>query len=54
MQKRGVFVDSEDFLPVTKTYPEHPLSKEIPSSINIQDMKNKRQDVYKVDVARYN
>ena len=26
MQKRGVFVDGDDFLGVTDTYPQHPLS----------------------------
>lgn len=31
MQKRGVIVDAEDFLPVNSTYPEHPLSKVIPN-----------------------
>jgi len=30
MQKRGVVVDADDFLPIRSTYPEHPLSKEVP------------------------
>lgn len=30
LQKRGVFVDAEDFMPVRSTYPDHPDSKIIP------------------------
>ena len=54
MQKRGVFVDSEDFLPVTATYPAHPLSKVEPSSTNVAHMGEKRKTTYKTDVDRYN
>lgn len=50
MQKRGVFVDAEDFLPVTATYPEHPISKNIPHVRNIQELKDKRAASYKNDV----
>lgn len=31
MQKRGVFVDGDDFLGVTSTYPKHPMSDLIPN-----------------------
>lgn len=54
MQKRGVFVDAEDFLPVTKTYPDHPLSKVVPSSKHVADMKEKRKSTLKAEVDRYN
>jgi hypothetical protein len=26
LQKRGVIVDADDYLPVSSTYPQHPLS----------------------------
>lgn len=32
MQKRGVFVDGDDFLNVTDTYPKHPMSELVPGS----------------------
>jgi len=54
MQKRGVFVDAEDFLPVTKTYPDHPLSKQTPSSIHLADMHAKRKVAEIAEVDRYN
>ena len=27
LQKRGKFVDAEDYLPVTDTYPKHPMTQ---------------------------
>lgn len=30
MQKRGAFVDAEDFMPVRSTYPVHPDSLKLP------------------------
>jgi len=50
MQKRGVFVDSEDFLPVTATYPAHPLSSVPQHAVNVEEMKGQRRAVYKEDV----
>jgi len=50
MQKRGVFVDAEDFLPVTSTYPAHPLSEVVPHAVNVAEMKDQRRGVYKEDV----
>ena len=32
MQRRGVIIDAEDFIPITSTYPEHPLSKVVPTA----------------------
>jgi hypothetical protein len=52
MQKRGVFVDSEDFLPVTATYPKHPLSDNIPNFKTTGQLKEKRAADYKNDVLR--
>ena len=53
LQKRGVFVDAEDYLPVTATYPEHPLKKVQPNAKNIEELKNKRKEAYKADVEKY-
>jgi hypothetical protein len=47
MQKRGVFVDSDDFGPVTATYPKHPLSEVVPHAINVEEMKGQRRAAYK-------
>lgn len=47
MQKRGVFVDSDDFGPVTATYPKHPLSEVVPHAINVAEMKGQRRAAYK-------
>ena len=32
MQKRGVVLDNDDFLPIGQTYPEHEISKVIPNA----------------------
>ena len=50
MQKRGVFVDADDFLPVTATYPKHPLSEVVPHAKNVEEMKGQRRASYKQDV----
>jgi len=52
MQKRGVFVDAEDFLPVTDTYPKHPISDHVPNAKNVQELKDQRNRSYKKDVMR--
>jgi hypothetical protein len=44
-------VDCEDFLPVTATYPEHPLSKIVPKNKNVQDLKDQRKASLVKDVA---
>ena len=43
MQIRGEFVDAEDFVSVTNTYPEHPLNNIRPETTNIKDLKYKRK-----------
>ncbi len=50
-QTRGVFVDCEDFLPVTGTYPAHPLSAQQPAHSNLQSLRDKRHSDLKRDVA---
>lgn len=52
MQKRGVFVDAEDFLPVTDTYPAHPISEHVPNAKNLQELKDQRGASYKADVMK--
>lgn len=54
MQKRGVIVDAEDFLPVTGTYPNHPLSTVVPRVSNQQQLRDERRESYKQDVANKN
>lgn len=54
LQKRGVFVDAEDFQPLTSTYPEHPLSKVVPKVKNFQELKDHRLASYRNDVKKYN
>ena len=52
MQKRGVFVDAEDFLPVTDTYPKHPISSNIPNAKTTGELKGQRGKAYKDDIIR--
>lgn len=53
MQKRGVIIDSDDFLPVRGTYPEHPLSKEVPKVSTVEELQWKRREAnrQKIDLA---
>jgi len=56
MQKRGVVVDVDDFLPVRSTYPEHPLSKEIAKVSTMGELQALRRDSnrMKIDLANQN
>ena len=51
MQKRGVFVDAEDYLPVTATYPAHPLSSVVPNVPTTDALKDQRKVAYFKDVG---
>lgn len=46
LQKRGKFIQSEDFLPVKDSYPVHPLSKVTPKNgiYTLTDLKNFRKN----------
>ena len=44
MQKRGVIVDEDDFLPILTTYPDHPLSKEIPKVKTFAELQQMRRN----------
>ena len=46
LQKRGVIIDSEDYLPITNTYEEHPISKVVPKARNLDDLKQQRKKEY--------
>ena len=50
MQKRGVIVDAEDFVPITKTYPQHPLTSIQPKAINQQQLREQRKEKYRQDI----
>jgi hypothetical protein len=47
MQKRGVIVDAEDFLPVRSTYPVHPDTKIEPAFHTTHELKAHRKMEYK-------
>ena len=42
MQKRGVVVDADDFLPIRQTYPEHPMTKIEPKAKTFVELKGQR------------
>ena len=44
LQKRGQFIDAEDFLPIRDTYPKHPLSNVIPKCKTYTELKNIRKN----------
>jgi hypothetical protein len=46
MQKRGVIVDAEDFIPVRATYPVHPDSLKEPKFHTTNDLKGERKKTY--------
>ena len=43
LQKRGKFIEAEDFLPIRDTYPKHPMSDIIPKCATFTDLKNLRK-----------
>ena len=51
LQKRGQFVDAEDFLPVRETYPKHPISNNIPRCATYTELKNlrKKENVHNIN-----
>ena len=44
IQKRGVVLDEDDFLPVRSTYPEHPSSSTIPKAATIGEVRQQRRE----------
>ena len=64
LQKRGKFIEAEDFLPIRETYPKHPLSDIMPKCAtftdlknlrkknNIKEMNNKMKDLEKIKVEK--
>ena len=54
MQKRGVILDADDFLPLRQTYPEHHSSKNDPIAKTIPELKNQRLDSNRRKVAANN
>ena len=43
LQKRGKFIEAEDFLPIRDTYPKHPISDIIPKCATFTDLRNLRK-----------
>ena len=43
LQKRGKFIDAEDFLPITETYPKHPISEIKPHCSTFTELKKLRK-----------
>ena len=43
LQKRGKFIDAEDFLPITDTYPKHPITEIIPHCATFTELKKIRK-----------
>jgi len=44
LQKRGKFIDAEDFWPIRDTYPVHPLTKVIPHCATFTELKKLRKE----------
>ena len=43
LQKRGKFIDAEDFLPIRDTYPKHPMTDIVPHCWTFTELKNLRK-----------
>ena len=44
LQKRGKFIDAEDFWPIRDTYPVHPLTKVVPHCSTLSELKKLRKE----------
>ena len=44
LQKRGKFIEAEDFLPIRDTYPKHPINSIIPHCATFTDLKKLRKE----------
>ena len=52
LQKRGKFIDAEDFWPIRETYPEHPLSKIKPHCGTLTELNRLRREENKMHVMK--
>ena len=52
LQKRGVIVDADNFLPVGETYPQHPINLVKPKIGTLSDLKKHRQQTEADDVRQ--
>lgn len=50
LQKRGKILQSDDFMPIRETYPQHPLSSKIPKHETFKKLKESRKMSTKLDV----
>ena len=44
LQKRGKFIDAEDFWPIRDTYPVHPISNVVPHCATLSELKKLRKE----------
>ena len=54
MQKRGVILDQDDFLPIRGTYPEHPISKHSPGVQTLEQLRDRRRDSNRKKIECFN
>ena len=52
LQKRGKFIDAEDFWPIRETYPEHPLSKIKPHCGTFSELQKLRREENKRQINK--
>jgi hypothetical protein len=52
LQKRGVFVDGDDFLGVTDTYPKHPISEKMPKLTTKTELTDFRKGIEREDIRQ--
>ena len=54
MQKRGVVVDNDDFLPVRGTYPDHPNSSTVPGARTAIELRDRRHASNRKKIDAFN
>ena len=54
MQKRGVVLDNDDFLPLKNTYPIHPASLIMPNARTVPELRDQRHQENKEKIAQIN
>ena len=54
MQKRGVVVDNDDFLPVRGTYPDHPNSSKVPAARTFNELRDLRHASNRKKIDAFN
>ena len=52
IQVRGKVIEAENFQPIIDTYPQHPLSKHVPSVSTLNELKHKRKEATLSSIAQ--